>query len=62
LLGPLGSSTIAAGVDLAREQRQLAATFAADVFGYSRAAFEPIYYSSLMPRTCLCALLKETRD
>jgi len=52
----------AGGVDLAREQRRLAAVFAADVVGYSHAAYEQIYYSSLMPRTYLCARLQETLD
>ena len=44
---------------LAREQRRLAAIVTADVVGYSHAAYEQIYYSSLMPRTCLCARLLE---
>jgi len=47
---------------LAREQRRLAAIFAADVVGYSHAAYEQIYYSWLMPRTYLCARLLETLD
>jgi hypothetical protein len=47
---------------LAREQRQLAAIGTADVVGYSHAAYEQIYYSSLMPRTYLCARLLETLD
>ena len=47
---------------MAREQRRLAAILAADVVGYSDAAYEQIYYSSLMPRTYLCARLLETLD
>jgi hypothetical protein len=47
---------------LAREQRRLAAIVTADVVGYSRAACGQIYYSSLMPRTYLCARLLETPD
>lgn len=47
---------------LAREQRRLAAIVTADVVGYSHAADEQIYYSSLMPRTYLCAWLVETLD
>jgi hypothetical protein len=43
---------------LAREQRRLAAIVTADVVGYSHAD----YYSSLMPRTYLCARLLETLD
>ena len=31
-------------------------------FRYSHAAYEQIYYSSLMPRTYLCARLLETLD
>ena len=50
------------GVDLAREQCRLAAIFAADVVGYSHAAYERIYYSSLMPRTDLYTRLLETLD
>jgi len=30
--------------------------------GYPHAAYERIYYSSLMPRTYLCARLLETLD
>ena len=48
------------GVLLAREQRRLSAV--ADVVGSSYAAYEQIYYSSLMPRTDLCAQLLETLD
>ena len=63
LLCPLGPCTIQGrGVRLAREQRRLVAIFAADVVGYSHAAYEQIYYSSLMPRTYLCARLLETLD
>ena len=47
---------------MAREQRQLAAIITADVVGYPHAAYEQIYYSSLMPRTCLCARMLETLD
>ena len=47
---------------MAREQRRLAAILTADVVGYSHAAYEQIYYSSLMPRTYLCAGLPETLD
>jgi len=47
---------------LAREQRRLAAIVTADVVGCSHAAYEQIYYSSLMPRTCLCSRLLETLD
>jgi hypothetical protein len=50
------------GVLLAREQRRLTAIVTADVVGYSHAAYGQIYYSSLMPRTCLCARLLETLD
>ena len=50
------------GVLLAREQRRLAAILTADVVGYSHAAYEQIYYSSLMPRTYFCARLLETLD
>jgi hypothetical protein len=50
------------GVLLAREQRRLAVIVTADVVGYSHAAYEQIYYSSLMPRTYLCARLLETLD
>jgi hypothetical protein len=50
------------GVRSALEQRRLVAIFAADVVGYSHAAYEQIYYSSLMPRTYLCARLLETLD
>jgi hypothetical protein len=53
---------LAAGVLLAREQRRLAAIVTADMVGYSHAAYEQIYYSSLMPRTYLCARLLETLD
>jgi hypothetical protein len=64
LLRPrLSPSTIqVGGVLLAREQRRLAAILTADVVGYSHAAYEQIYYSSLMPRTNLCARLLETLD
>src|SRR6202158_2810219 len=59
----LSPSTIReGGVLLAREQRRLAAIVTADVVGYSHAAYERIYYSSLMPRTYLCARLLETLD
>jgi glutathione S-transferase len=47
---------------LAREQCRLVAIFAADVVGYSHAAYEQIYYSSLMPHTYLRARLLETLD
>ena len=48
---------------MAREQRQLAAIITADVVGYSHAAYQQIYYSSLMPRTYLRARrLLETLD
>jgi len=47
---------------LACEQRRLAAIITADMVGYSHAAYEQIYYSSLMPRTYLCARLLETLD
>ena len=47
---------------MAREQRRLAAILTADVVGYSDAAYEQIYYLSLMPRTYLCARLLETLD
>jgi hypothetical protein len=47
---------------LAREQRRLVAIVTADVVGYSHAACEQIHYSSLMPRTYLCARLLETLD
>jgi hypothetical protein len=47
---------------LAREQRRLAAIVTADVVGYSHAAYGQIYYSSLRPRTYLCAPLLETLD
>ena len=47
---------------LAREQRRLAAIDTADVVGYAHAVYEQIYYSSLMPRTYLCARLLETLD
>jgi len=50
------------GVFLAREQRRLAAIVTADAVGYSHAACEQIYYSSLMPRIYLCARLLETFD
>ena len=42
---------------MAREQRRLAAIVTADVVGYAHAVYEQIYYSSLMPRTYLCARL-----
>ena len=45
---------------MAREQRRLAAIATADVVGH--AAYRQIYYSSLMPRTYLCARLLETLD
>lgn len=47
---------------MAREQRRLAAIVISDVVSYSHAAYEQIYYSSLMPRTYLCARLLETLD
>ena len=47
---------------MAREQRRSAAIATADVVGYSHAAYEQIYYSSLMPRTYLCARLLEMLD
>jgi hypothetical protein len=47
---------------LAREQRRLAAIVTADVVGYSHAACEQLHYSSLMPRTYLCARSLETLD
>jgi len=47
---------------LAREQRRSAAIAQADVVGYSHAGHELIYYSSLMPCTCLCARLLDTLD
>ena len=47
---------------MAREQRRLAVIVTADVVGYSHAAHEQIYYSSLMPRTYLCTRLLETLD
>jgi hypothetical protein len=50
------------GVLLACEQRRLAAIVTADMVGYSHAAYEQIYYSSLMPRTYLCSRLLETLD
>ena len=46
---------------MAREQRRLVAIFAADVVGYSHAAYEQICYSSLMPRTYLRAAAGDTR-
>jgi hypothetical protein len=59
----LSPSTIqVGGVFLAREQRRLAAIVTADAVGYSHAACEQIYYSSLMPRIYLCARLLETFD
>src|SRR5438477_102188 len=59
----LSPSTIrVGGVSLAREQRRLAAIVTADVVGYSHAAYEQIYYSSLMPRTYLCVRLLERLD
>jgi hypothetical protein len=59
----LSPSTIReGGVLLAREQRRLAAIVTADVAGYSHAAYEQIYYSSLVPRTDLCVRLLETLD
>ena len=59
----LSPSTIrVGGVLLAREQRRLAAIITADVVGYPHAAYEQIYYSSLMPRTYRCARLQETLD
>src|SRR5262245_66146103 len=59
----LSPSTIrVGGVLLAREQRRLAVIVKADVVGYSHAAYEQIYYSSLMPRPYLCARLLETLD
>ena len=50
------------GVLLAGEQRRLAAIVTADAVGYSHAADEQIWYSSLMPRTCPFARLLETLD
>jgi len=50
------------GVLLACEQRRLAAIVTADMVGYSHAAYEQTYYSSLMPRTYLWARLLETLD
>ena len=47
---------------MAREQRRLAAIITADVVGYPHAAYKQIYYSSLVPRTCLCVRLLETLD
>ena len=47
---------------MAREQRRLVAIVTADVLGYSHAAYKQICYSSLMPRTYLCARLLETLD
>ena len=48
---------------MAREQRRLAAIVTADVVGYAHAVYaQMIYYSSLMPRTYLCARLLETLD
>lgn len=47
---------------MAREQLRLAAIITADVVGYPRAAYEQIYYSSLVPRTYLCVRLLETLD
>jgi hypothetical protein len=47
---------------LAREQRRLTAIVTADLVGYAHAVYEPIYYSSLMPRTYLCARLLEMLD
>ena len=59
----LSPSTIrVGGVLLAREQRRLAVIVTADVVGYWHAAYEQIYYSSLMPRTYLCARLPEALD
>ena len=59
----LSPSTIrVGGVLLAREQRRLAAIVTADMVGYSHAAYEQIYYSSLMPRTYLCSRLLETLE
>ena len=59
----LSPSTIrVGGVLLAREQRRLAAIVTADVVGYSHAAYEQIYYSSLVPRTYLCVRLLEMPD
>ena len=47
---------------MAREQRRLAAIITADVVGYPNAAYAPIYYSSLVPRSCRCVRLLETLD
>ena len=47
---------------MAREKRRLAVIVTADVIGYAHAAYEQIYYSSLKPRTYLCARLPETLD
>ena len=59
----LSPSTIRkGGVLLAREQHRLTAIATADVVGYAHAVYEQIYYSSLMPRTYLCAGLLETLD
>jgi hypothetical protein len=40
----------------------ITAIVTADVVGYAHAVHEQIYYSSLMPRTYLCARLLETLD
>jgi hypothetical protein len=40
----------------------ITAIVTADVVGYAHAVYEQIYYSSLMPRTYLCARLLETLD
>jgi hypothetical protein len=47
---------------MAREQRRLAAIITADVVGYPHAAYQQIYYSSLVPRTTLCVRLLERLD
>ena len=47
---------------MAREQRRLAAIITSDVVGYPHAAYEQIYYSSLVPRTYLCVRLLEMPD
>jgi hypothetical protein len=40
----------------------LAAIITADVVGYPHAAYGQIYYSSLVPRTCLCVRPLEALD
>ena len=51
----------AGGVLLAREQCRLAATLQ-PMLSAIHAAYEQSYYSSLMPRTYLCAPLLEALD